>query len=83
MLPNNPTPRPLTEKERRGLFAALARAYDLDAQHLEDDPPCHACWDYISDGPGYAGPVVVILWDGGPELVESWVVRGDQWEAVG
>lgn len=82
MSPNNPTPRPLTPDERTSLWRALARAYDLDAQHLDDDPPCHACWDYTSDGPGYFGPVVVILWDGGPEMIESWVLRAGQWEQV-
>jgi hypothetical protein len=31
--------------------------------------------DYISDGPGFAGKVAVILWSGGPECIEVYVWR--------
>ena len=34
---------------------------------------------YITDGPGYAGKLMVVVWSGSPELYEAYVWgRGDE-----
>jgi hypothetical protein len=29
--------------------------------------------DYITDGPGYAGPVMVVVWGGDPSFTETYI----------
>ena len=31
--------------------------------------------DYVSDSPGYAGKVMMVVWPGGPEIYEAFVWR--------
>lgn len=48
---------------------ALQANSNADALGYLEGASCARFEGYISDGPGYAGPVTVIVWPGGPELV--------------
>lgn len=40
--------------------------------------------DYISDGPGYAGKVMVVVWSGGPYInsVYTWNMKTNELEKI-
>lgn len=38
---------------------------------------------YMTSSPGYAGKVMVLVWDGGPDLCEMFLWRGDELVRVG
>jgi hypothetical protein len=45
-----------------------------------------AVWDhYITDGPGYAGKVLAVVWAGAPSFVQSytWSKERQEWTLAG
>lgn len=50
----------------------LADHMGTDLESLSNARIC--IWeDYVADGPGFCGKVAVILWSGGPEIIESYI----------
>lgn len=35
---------------------------------------------YISDGPGYIGPIGIIIWGGGPECMTTFIKENARWQ---
>ena len=75
------TPRKPTPEELRELADYLRRPDEVAA----DDIPgfiqgaCIAVFDdYISDGPGYRGKVMMVMWSGGPGMYEVYSWRAGQ-----
>lgn len=59
----NPTPEELDD------IAVYLAGQGADSSLLEQ--ACIAVFPhFISDGPGYVGPVIVIVWSGGPDCTE-------------
>ena len=77
-------PRLPTHEEKDELWRYLCRDYSFKAQDLADteagqlkgciEDAAIAVFDnYISDGPGYAGKVMLVVWPGGPDLREAFI----------
>lgn len=77
-------PRLPTEAEKLALFDFIAAEMGGQVEDRESidgliAQASIAVFDhYISDGPGYAGSVMVIVWSGGPECHEvfTWDLMG-------
>ncbi len=66
------TPRAATAEELRDIAAANSSHHRLAADE-EWPPEWVAVFDnYITGGPGYAGPVIVVVWDVGPNCVTTF-----------
>lgn len=39
--------------------------------------------DYCTGSPGYVGPVYVVVWDGGPEIITTLIERRGMLEVLG
>lgn len=43
-------------------------------------PTLAAYWpDYCTDGPGYHGPLVVLVWPAGPDAMSSFIKKCGRW----
>lgn len=83
-------PRAPTDAERQALIEHLQEDLGLTstpAQKAREKKSCEGLVaqaaiavfdDYISDGPGYAGSVMMVVWSGGPEIHEVFT-----WDALG
>jgi hypothetical protein len=48
----------------------------LEEAELWVEATCVAVFDdYITDGPGYAGKLMMVVWTGGPDLYEVFIWR--------
>lgn len=72
-----------------GEVEALRTAYLLHAMGGTADPEsidCDIfvgiCDKYITDGPGYAGPVAVVIWPAAPSCVTVFAFRNGLWEVA-
>lgn len=81
------TPRLPTQAEQLALFEVLlAQCGEAPAQEdrdhcagLVDDSWIAVFDNYISDSPGYAGAVMIVVYPAGPECVEAytWALTGE------
>ena len=75
------TPRIPTEEERAELVDVVVENTYINPSPEEIEMTRESVdnlWiavfdDYITDGPGYAGKLMVVVWGGSPEFVESYV----------
>lgn len=53
-------------------------------EEIQDEKDCiDGVWvcvfeDYITDGPGYAGPIMVVVWGGSPSFVEAFIWQSEE-----
>lgn len=86
----NLVPREPTPKEKRELIAYnTVRAYenptreDRDEQAMFVEAAAIAVFDdYITGGPGYAGKLMMVVWDGSPSFYEVYTWRDGSIEHV-
>ncbi len=64
-------PRQPTDIEEHDILAAMARHTGCSIDELGGQTYIAIFDRYITDGPGFAGPVAVIIWGAGPEWVTS------------
>ncbi len=69
-----------TEQEKKELVDYLVKEGYIEApepdEDLFDGTIYAAVFDnYITDGPGYAGRVMVVVWSGAPEFTETYIWR--------
>lgn len=74
-------PRPVSIAELWFIRDAYCEEYGITREEYLE-PELAAYWpDFISDGPGYAGPLIVAVWPGGPDLVTTFTQSGsDRWK---
>lgn len=75
------SPRAPTPDELRIIVYCICDEHDPEFQETKDalDQAAVAVFDgYISDGPGYAGRVATVVWPGGPELFDVFILDGPQ-----
>lgn len=75
-------PRKLTETVKKELLElVIANKYlkEPSVEERQDEADCieHTSIvvfdDYITDGPGYAGKVMVVVWGGSPSFTETYI----------
>jgi hypothetical protein len=74
------TTRPPTQEELSDLLATTLSTYsELPTPEEESEVLGHiagsaicVCEDYITDGPGFTGPVMIVLWPAGWTEVFRW-----------
>jgi hypothetical protein len=83
---NAPIIRLASPEEAAEIRAAICRA-QADFTPTPDDLSEHAIYireNYVSDGPGYAGPVAIVHWGGGPDVITTLTFRtagaGMEWQ---
>ena len=70
-------PRAPTRTELEALAVPVARFNQIDCEDALAELECAkvAVFDnYCSDGPGYCGRVALVLWGGGPECTQTFVL---------
>lgn len=80
-------PRKPTEDEKKELLElVIADKYRQEpaAEEREDEAEAikNGAWvavfdDYITDGPGYAGKVMVVVWGGSPSFTQTFIWKRD------
>ena len=70
-------PRRANSTEKAQLAHVLRREAlsPIEAKELVDGATIAVFDDYISDSPGYAGKVMVVIWPTGPQLYEVLIWR--------
>jgi hypothetical protein len=76
-------PRQATEREKNDLAYWVADEMGgweyndhLDQAHGFVSQAAIAVFDdYVSDGPGYTGKVMTVVWSGGPQMYEAFIWR--------
>lgn len=65
--------------EREAILEVLHKRSGFET--VEEMPDCavYVRDNYISDGPGYFGPVAIVHWGGGPGFVNALVFRDGAW----
>src|SRR5947209_6231750 len=71
-------PRTPTEQEKKELLDYLQEEGSIEApdegEDLFDGTMYAAVFDgYITDGPGYAGRVMVVTWSGSPSFTDTYI----------
>ena len=83
-------PRKPTEEEKEQLIQYLFEQENTANPTEEDredkagmiENAAIAVFDgYITDGPGYSGRVMVVVWSGGPDITETFVWREGKLES--
>lgn len=77
--------RALTNEEQKELLEYVVNAKYVDptpADWGEEALYLENIWsvvfeDYITDGPGYAGKVMVVVWGGSPSFTETFIWQGE------
>jgi hypothetical protein len=74
-----PAPRLPTEKEKMLLTCYLTDMGEQDdvAREIVDSARIAVIIDYMSDGPGYYGKIMLVVWPGGPELFDAFTFYTD------
>lgn len=62
----------VTEEDLRGIAEAVAEQPSVadDVMRQLEGAAVAKFTNYVSDGPGYQGDVFVVVWPGGPEIVD-------------
>jgi hypothetical protein len=74
-----PAPRRPTNHEKLLLTCYLADQGEQDdvAAEIVDSARIAVIDDYMSDGPGYYGKIMLVVWSGGPELFDAFTFYTD------
>jgi len=77
----------LTDEVKAEILSGILRGTPEGMAELVVDAFANAKFavvpDYITDGPGYAGPVVFVVYGGGPELFDVLArAIGNRWEVI-
>lgn len=74
--------RMATPEEEAALILAFAAKWHLGKEDCEG-VAIYIREDYITGGPGYAGPVAIFHWDGSPEYVDVAIKRNNgEWQVL-
>ncbi len=76
-------PRPPCNNELEQLWKWLKNEGHVEAYHLQKSHLLDTLWitvfdTYITDGPGYAGRLMYLIWGGTPECCDVFVWHGKE-----
>ena len=83
MSPRKPTKKELEELRRYLIENGEVICEEAEVASLLQNSAIAVFDKYITDGPGYCGKVLVVVWPACPEAIQSFVWRNGKLEAEG
>jgi hypothetical protein len=82
----NTAPQPVPPDVLKEIMRINGEANGLNEQEIIESDDCfrYSAYfpEYITDCPGYAGPVVVVVFPAGPEVIGTFIKVKEKWKMI-